>query len=463
MKATRFFFLATVFAVTFEKVHWELAGTVSLADVLAVCFLVLWSLERLAWRDRRAPRAAVVVLAFAVAFLLVYLVGYFNLDTADGVAQFGKGMVKFAIHFLFVVAAVTYLARRSETFYWRTVGAFAAGIVFNAVYGILQLVAAQGGGNLDVVLSWITGGASSINVYGAVEGKSVYRPNALTGDPNHLGIMLIVPLLVLLPLYLRLERTHRLRTTLAVVLAFLFVVELATLSRSGLVGLGVGLLVLAIPYRHKLATRALLVPLGAAVALVAIVVVQRFDFFERVIRSRFQTGGGSTSAHFGVYEFIPDVLSVHPLFGLGFNNFSVYYEQVTGKTNWGPHSFYVASLVETGLVGTLLFATFLWYLFVRLGAARAVGRALAAVGDPAAARVRPLAWGLTAALAGTAVANIFYLTMTFYYFYAIAALALAAPIVFARRLQTAPAAERGVAARAFGSLGARGPAGEAVS
>ena len=95
-----------------------------------------------------------------------------------------------------------------------------------------------------------------------------------------------------------------------------------------------------------------------------------------MIRSRFETGGRSTSAHFGVYDFIPNVLSGHPLFGLGFNTFSVYYEEVTGKTNWGPHSFYVALLVETGLVGALVFVVYLWYLFRRLNALRAIGRAL---------------------------------------------------------------------------------------
>ena len=49
-----------------------------------------------------------------------------------------------------------------------------------------------------------------------------------------------------------------------------------------------------------------------------------------------------------------------------------------------------------------------------------------------AARVRPLAWGCTAALVGTLAANAFYLTMQFYYFYAFVALALAVPVVFAR-------------------------------
>ncbi len=85
-------------------------------------------------------------------------------------------------------------------------------------------------------------------------------------------------------------------------------------------------------------------------------------------------------------------------------------------------------------MGTALFALFLRWIFLRLRDARALGRALAAMGDPVAARLRPLAWGLTAALAGTMAANLFYLTMTFYYFYVFAILALTPAIVFARRL-----------------------------
>ena len=132
--------------------------------------------------------------------------------------------------------------------------------------------------------------------------------------------------------------------------------ELATLSRSGLLGLLVGALVLLVPYRHLLFSRAAVLPLALVAIPVVYEVYRRRHFFDVVIRSRLQTGGRSTSAHFDVYDFVPQVLHQHPLFGLGFNNFSVYYEFVTGKTNWGPHSFYVALLVEGGLVGTALFA-----------------------------------------------------------------------------------------------------------
>ena len=417
-------FLATFFCVTFEKVHWNVAGTVGIADVLTILFLIAFALAS----RGRSPRTTAVVVGFFVAFLAVYLLGFFNIQTRQAFDQYTKGMVKFGLHFVFLACAVTYLGRRGLAFYWRTVGWFTAGLLANAVYGALQLLAARAGHNLDrTVLSPLTGGASSINIYGSVNGASVYRPNALTGDPNHLGIMLDVPLLALTPLYLRLGRGHRLRWPLGLALAFMLLVELATLSRSGALGLIVGVVVLALPY-HRLAwSRALLVPLAAVALVLAYVVHSRRHFFSVVVASRLQTGGRSTSAHFGVYDFIPHVVHTHPLLGLGLNTFSVYYEFVTGKTNWGPHSYWVALIVETGLLGLLLFVVFLRYVYLRLRAARVLGRIRRD------GRVLPLAWGLTAALSGTIAANFFYLTMQFYYFYGMVALALALPVVAATR------------------------------
>ncbi len=423
-RVTDALFFATFFCVTFEKVHWNVAGTVGIADVTTILFLVAFALQS----RGTSPRTTGILAGFFLAFMLVYLLGFYNLETRQALDQYVKGMVKFGLHFVFLMCAVTYLARRGRRFYWHAIGWFAGGLAANALYGVLQLLSARAGHNLDhVVLSPLTGGASSINIYGSVNGASVYRPNALTGDPNHLGIMLDVPLLALTPLYLRLERGHRLRWPLGLTLGFLLLVLIATLSRSGALGLIAGLLILAVPYRRFLWSRALLVPLAVVALVLAYIVHSRRHFFSVVIASRLQTGGKSTSAHFAVYNFIPHVLHSNPLLGLGLNTFSVYYEFVTGKTNWGPHSYWVALIVETGLVGALLFILFLRYVFLRLRAARALGRALAD------RRVLPLAWGMTAALVGTMAANFFYLTMQFYYFYGFVALALALPVVFARR------------------------------
>jgi hypothetical protein len=117
-------------------------------------------------------------------------------------------------------------------------------------------------------------------------------------------------------------------------------------------------------------------------------------------------------------------------------------------TTWYPPGPFVVGAVEVGFGGLVLTSPArvparqraarsrlaLRYVFLRLRAALALGRLLDRVGDPMGRHVRALAWGMTAALAGTMAANFFYLTMQFYYFYGFVALAL--PVVFARRART---------------------------
>src|ERR1700755_418817 len=76
-RLTSFLFLASVFCVTFEKIHWSFAGTVTLADVLAILFLISFAVTTRVWR---VPRTTAVLLAFFAVFLLVYLLGYFDLS-----------------------------------------------------------------------------------------------------------------------------------------------------------------------------------------------------------------------------------------------------------------------------------------------------------------------------------------------------------------------------------------------
>ncbi|HST25523.1 MAG TPA: O-antigen ligase family protein [Gaiellaceae bacterium] len=441
IRPVRFFFLATVFCATFEKLSWNVAGNIEISDIFALGFIGCFLLVELQRRDRVFVKTSAIGLCFLLLFLLVYLAGYFSLESGQAVQQFWKGLIKFGIHFTFLVLGVIYLSRRTPGFYLRTIGFFTAGMVLNAAYGLLQLLVARSGTNLDnLFINKITGGSYAINVYGIFEQTgNIYRPNALTGDPNHLGIMLILPLLILTPVYLSLQKGHPWRNKLGLTLAFLLVVEILTLSRSGIGGLILGIVLLALPYWRRFVSRQVLIPVGVvAVGFVALIASSP-AYFLKVIGSRFQTGGNSTSAHFSVYDFIPSILHSHPAFGLGLNNFAVYYQEVTGQANWGPHSYYVALIVETGLVGTVLFAGFLLYIFARAAFARRLGNMLTSLGDPAGARVTPLAWGMTAGLVGTLFANIFYLTMSFYYFYVFVTLILALPIVFGGRLEPATA------------------------
>ncbi|HUP22005.1 MAG TPA: hypothetical protein VNB06_03590, partial [Thermoanaerobaculia bacterium] len=80
-------FLTTAFMVTFHKLQWELAGSLTISDVLTSVFLVFFLWDRLERGDVRLTRTAAVALGFFLAFALVYLAGFYNLDTAQALDQ----------------------------------------------------------------------------------------------------------------------------------------------------------------------------------------------------------------------------------------------------------------------------------------------------------------------------------------------------------------------------------------
>jgi len=157
---------------------------------------------------------------------------------------------------------------------------------------------------------------------------------------------------------------------------------------------------------------------GLAVAFGA--VYASSHFVRAVIGARTQLHGSSTQTHLQFYQLVPPALDPHPLFGMGFNTFAVFYQFVTGKTDFGPHSAWIAILVETGMVGMALYLFYFAYL---IASAAAIWRS----SDPDISRIGN---GLVAAFVATAAANLFYLTMTFDYFFALALLAVAGAAMF---------------------------------
>lgn len=444
-RAVDFLLLGALFTITFTKLRWNVGPVdVPLAELLAAGFIGVFIVARVRSGDWRVPRTVQVLAVFFLLFLAVYLVGYYNLATVDARDLWVKGMLAFTVHFTFLIAAVAHVFRRGEPFLWRALGWFCAGFVLNALYGLLALgyAEARSGANLDeILLGPVTGEARGIQLFGVTGGLNIYRTNGLALDPNHLGIMLGVPVLLLLPLYLRLPRESPRRIPLALCVGALFLALLATMSRSALLGFAVGLVVLVIPFWRTFLSARFLVPLAGLAGVIAVVVAQRTRFFEGILRVRTNLEGGSTQTHFQLYELITPVLRDNPLFGLGKNTFAVYYEFLTGKSNWGPHSYYLSVLTESGLVGAVLVAAYLVYIFMRLADARRTGLALVETGDSDAVLLRALAWGITAALAATMAANIFYLTMHMYYFTGLVAFALALPLLLARRARAASAVQ----------------------
>ncbi|HVI34874.1 MAG TPA: O-antigen ligase family protein [Gaiellales bacterium] len=417
--------MATLFVQTMAKIQWQGGGLdLTITNITCLAFVAAFLLERLRSRDSAMPRVCITLCGFMLAFLAVYLAGYFDLQTKQGVSFWAKGVTTWVIHFGFLITATAHILRRGAELFDRSLRWFLIGLVANAVYGLVQLVLVVGAGiNLDrLVVAPLTAGQgkfTGIAIYGQVGGsQNIYRINGLTGDPNHLGVMLCVPLLMLLPRYLSDRRGHR---RLGLLLVFLLTVQALTLSRSAALGDIVGLLVLAPTILPRLPRpRTLLLAVGVPIAAL-LLLYSSSSFVRTVISSRTNVKGSSVQTHFEFYSLVGPALDPNPLFGMGYNTFAVFYQFLTGKSDFGPHSFWVATLVETGVVGlTLYLCFFAWVMACALAMRHAVD-----------ADRRLLAIGLVAALVGTAAANFFYLTMGFDYFYVVLLLVIAGSALFA--------------------------------
>jgi O-Antigen ligase len=425
-------FLATLAVLTFEKIRWETpAATVTLTNLLGLAFVIAFAIDRARRRDLALPAASVTLLGFMALFLAIYLAGFFDLQNREAVSFWAKGVASWIAHFAFLVCGVAHMARRGRPLFVRAIRWFTAGLVMNCVYGLVQITAQVAAGiNLDkVVVGRLTAGQGpthGLNVFGKVAGtQTIYRVNALSGDPNHLGVMLCVPLLAFLPYYLREPRRRR---RLGLLLLAMLGVQMLTLSRSAALGDLTGLIVLAPVLRRLLPSPRTMAIILGALAVVFLAAFEGSLFVRTVIETRLSLGGSSTSEHIYFYQLIPPALNPHPLFGMGFNTFAVYYQFLTGRTDFGAHSVWVSTLVETGIVGLSAYVAYIAYLIANAARIRLAG-------DPDTSR---LGFGLTAAIVGTAAANFFYLTMTFDYFFAVALLAVSGAMLFAPVTQSPP-------------------------
>ena len=202
----------------------------------------------------------------------------------------------------------------------------------------------------------------------------------------------------------------------------MLVVQILTLSRSAALGDIVGLAVILpglrghLPSGRRIATRrqqpSLRSPSWST---------RRRPSSRPSSRPGRSSPGAASLTHLQFYQLVPPALDPNPLFGMGFNTFAVFYEFLTGRTDYGPHSAWVAILVETGVVGFALYLVYFAWLVANAFRVR-----LAA--DPDISRI---GWGIAAGLVGTAAANLFYLTMTLEYFFVVALLAVAGAALFA--------------------------------
>ena len=406
--------LATVFTASFAKIFWNPLGKMSLGNVLAILFVLAFTTRVVRRREGTLSRTLATAIGFVAAFAVVYLLGFFNLPNDFARIQFLKGMVIWVLQMLFMLTLAWHIVLRGRRMFVLVVGALLAGIVVNAAYGIVSLVLIKTTGiNIDeyivTPLTFGQGRDSGAHLLGA----GIYRINGLMRDVNHLGVTAASGIVLTIAWL----RGRWMWWTAGI----LFLGLVLTLSRSGALALMAGLAVLAVANRDRLVSRDVFAGIGV-VAVAGIAFVAIFpELFNTLVASRLDTSGTSTRTHLFLYTLVPVMLEQHPFLGIGYNTFAVEFETLSGRDGFGPHSFYIQTISETGIVGFGLLIAFLAWIFMTLH--RVTDR---------------VALGLTAAIVATLAGNLFYLTAHLVILKVFYALAIAGPSVLPTTQRPSP-------------------------
>ncbi|MGI9186328.1 MAG: O-antigen ligase family protein, partial [Gaiellales bacterium] len=268
--------LLAALTATWQKMSWDVAGRVTLVDLFEMLFVGLFLLDRIVRRDARLSTASSVVLGFVLLLVSVHFCGFLGLDTTQAVDQWTKGIVKWLIFALFLICGITHVARRGQELWWRVAGAFVLGVTISAAYGLLQTaVRSTTGIELDAIFlkpffpgaralgANLYGVVSTYDQYGVTSQSSVYRLTGFSEDPNHLGVMAALPLLFLIAMIVgpRDGWAARNRWLLSGMRAILLVAVVLTQSRSGGLGIAVGLAMLLLWYRRRFFNRQIVLAL----------------------------------------------------------------------------------------------------------------------------------------------------------------------------------------------------------
>ena len=406
MGAMDLLLLVTVLTVPFTKFYFEPFGKLVLSNLIAGIYVASYVIDRVIDRDFRTTRSVRILAALFVLTTASYAAGYVGIESAEGRSQFTKAMLTWLLHGSFMVVAAAHLARGGQRLFAWTVNALLTGFAVSAIWGWLQMAGLIIGLDIDTsilsLLPFSNDGTGNVQYYGG----GLYRVTGLTLDSNHLGVMMIVPIALSIT-WLR----GMVRWSATALFAATMVL---TLSRSALLGTCAALALLVWHERRRLFRPSVVMALLVTMAVVSLAIVGlvevRPDLARSLIFGRLDIRTNGALTHLRLYTLVPDLLVQSPIFGHGLNSFALIISTLNaGREGFGPHSHYIKMFVETGLMGATLFCVFAGWLLGRL---HRVGTFQAA--------------GIAAAIVGTLVGNIFYLTTHIMYVEVLYAMAAAA-------------------------------------
>lgn len=308
---------------------------VSLVDLFIP--LVVLAAVRSCWTNSRYTRVAILPLAFALLFVVWSGVGLISLPIRTGAApenlSFLLAVSKLCLCFMLFSCLAVLTVRDVEK------------------------------GRLDLVESWVATATATACVATfeiAVRGGSEVRFTAGFDNPNLLGLYLVVSLGLAVVWRMLLGKG-----LIGLEMMPMFFGILSTGSRGSLAAAAT--FVLLLPFLAGARGKALASFTTAAAVMLstAIILLQRDDIF---VLQRITSPGGSLAEddRGALWALAVDLWHQWPIVGIGLGQFAQISQQYTGASlDYNAHNTYLSVLVETGLIGAVLFFSLLMMVIIR--------------------------------------------------------------------------------------------------
>lgn len=197
--------------------------------------------------------------------------------------------------------------------------------------------------------------------YGLLHQANVERVSSVFGIGNAFGIYMSISMLAILMLFL-LEKTHKKRIFLLVLLGLLVVLQVFALNRGTWIALFLGTLISNIFYKKKIQVRWFVLAGMLVATFFAGQIITRFSDIDRVDES-----GRTHNTFEGRVEYwqkIIPLIAEKPIIGYGVGTS----EEVTAKylkKDNPPHNDYIRLSLEVGVPGAMIYMLFLFFELLR--------------------------------------------------------------------------------------------------
>jgi len=368
-----------VASATVEAWQYNLGIRFIAHDIFGVLFIITFVMYLL------LNNMSIVKIIAPIRYFLLLLIGFYAIklisfagllnygfkhaEFLDGaLSQFLLGIVYELFTLSLFACFAIYFCQISQSSRHKIVMVFVFGIVASCIYQYLSLYMMVGSGiDLDAIV-WpaISYGLPTnfTTLSSGIIGSSFsvfYRAGGFSLNPNGFSAQLItiIPFLILYAL-------HKNRIYAVLVLGTIISLAL-TLSRSGILAMGIALMILFI-IEFKIIYKRFKIPI---IMVSLILFILGFYYGEGLFQILIQRVEGGEGLRANLNQIAIEILSESPFFGTGYNTSSVAllnYGEVSNTTGINLHNFWSIKVVELGALGLAYYSLF--HVFILASAAR---------------------------------------------------------------------------------------------